>query len=280
MRTTPPRLRRVALAVSSALFAAACFAQPVQAESRVALVIGNSTYKISPLKNPAADAQAVAAALKSLGFDVTERENTSYRELIELLRQFSKHGAQADVRLVFYAGHGVQAKGRNYLLPVDTEIRSEEDIPAKSADVNDLLDRLAQISRGINIVILDACRDNPFAGSDVVLPDGRRLKFRGATPSGLARMEAPLGTLLAFSTAPGGIALDDPAAAHSIYAKYLLDYLGAPGLPVEQMFKRVRAGVANDTGRMQVPWESSSLTGDFCFKAEHGTCVIASGPPR
>jgi len=146
--------------------------------------------------------------------------------------------------------------------------------------VNELLDRLAQLPRGINIVILDACRTNPFAGSDVVLPDGRRLKFRGATPTGLARMDVPLGTLLAFSTAPGGVALDDPTAKHSIYAKYLLDNLATPGMPVEQMFKRVRAGVAGETGRMQVPWESSSLTGDFCFKPGGGACVIAAGPAR
>jgi len=280
MRRRNFRLCRVARAVSAALLGAACLVQAVQAEVRTALVIGNSAYKSAPLKNPAPDSQAVASALKDLGFQVTERENTTYRELIELLRQFTAHAANADVRLVFYAGHGVQAKGRNYLLPVDTDIRAEEEIPAKSADVNDLLDRLSRIPRGINIVILDACRNNPFAGSDVTLPDGRRLKFRGATPAGLARMEVPLGTLLAFSTAPGGVALDDPAAKHSIYAKYLLDNLTAPGLPVEQMFKRVRSGVANETGRMQVPWESSSLTGDFCFKSESGACLMATAPAR
>ena len=254
------------------------FTQSAHAEARIALVIGNSSYKSAPLKNPSSDAQAVGAALKSLGFEVTQRENTTYRELIEVMRQFSSRAAEADVRLVFYAGHGVQAKGRNYLLPIDTDIRGEDEIPAKSADVNELLDRLAQIRRGINIVILDACRNNPFAGNEVVLPDGRRLKFRGATPTGLARMEVPLGTMLAFSTAPGGVALDNPASKHSIYAKHLLDHMAAPGLPIEQMFKRVRAGVTSETGRMQVPWESSSLTGDFCFKAGGGACLMA--PPQ
>ena len=116
----------------------AAIAGSVQAiEQRIALVIGNATYKASPLKNPVNDAQDVAARLKSLGFEVMLRENTTHRELIDSLRQFSVRGQKADVRVVFYAGHGVQAKGRNYLLPVDTDIQSEEEIPTKSADVGE-----------------------------------------------------------------------------------------------------------------------------------------------
>lgn len=233
---------------------------------RVALVIGNGAYKSAPLKNPVGDAQAVAASLKQLGYEVTLKQNTSLFELIEALREFSLRAASSDVRLLFYAGHGIQARGRNYLLPVDTEPQGEDEIAAKSADVGEFIDRLSGHKKGLNIVVLDACRVNPFAAGVIVGPDGRRLKFRGLTPTGLARLDAPVGTLVAFSTAPNGVALDGAGGTHSIYAKHLLANIQTPGLPIEQLFKRVRIGVADETQRVQVPWESSSLTSDFCFK--------------
>src|SRR5688572_24965652 len=139
---------------AAALLAAALPAWAA-AETKSALVIGNGAYRVGPLKNPVNDAQAVAAALKNLGFDVALRENAPLRDLIESVRQFSQSAKTARVRVIFYAGHGVQVKGRNYLLPVDTEIRSEDDVPAKSADLNELLDRLGAMKEGINIVILD-----------------------------------------------------------------------------------------------------------------------------
>jgi uncharacterized caspase-like protein len=252
------------------LLAATALPVHAAAGSRVALVIGNADYKVGALKNPVNDAKAVATSLRSLGFAVTHRENASLREMLEAFQQFSTQSRSADVRVVYYAGHGVQLKGRNYLLPVDTEIRAEDEMPNKSADLNEFLDRLGGIKQGINVVILDACRNNPFSGSEIVGPDGRRLKFRGATPSGLAAVEAPLGSMIAFSTAPGGVALDNPQEQHSLYTKHLLDNLSAPGLPVELLFKRVRLAVAKETGRVQVPWESSSLTGDFCFRTMAG----------
>ncbi len=242
-------------------------------ERQVALVIGNASYRVGALKNPVNDAQAVAGALRGLGFDVALRENTSLREMIEAFRQFSLNARSARVRVVYYAGHGVQVKGRNYLLPVDTEIRAEDEVQAKSADLNELLERLGALPNGINIVILDACRNNPFSGAEVLGPDGRRLKFRGATPAGLAPVEAPLGSMVAFSTAPGGVALDNPSEKNSLYTKHLLDHMRSPGLPVELLFKQVRLSVARETGRVQVPWESSSLTGDYCFRlGPQGTC--------
>ena len=245
-------------------------------DRQVALVIGNAAYRVGALKNPVNDAQAVAASLKGLGFDVALRENTSLRDMIEAFRQFSLSARTARVRVIFYAGHGVQVKGRNYLLPVDTEIRAEDEVPAKSADLNELLERLGGMQSGINIVILDACRNNPFSGAVVLGPDGRRLKFRGATPAGLAPVEAPLGSMVAFSTAPGGVALDNPGEKNSLYTKHLLGYMQSPGLPVEMLFKQVRLAVARETGRVQVPWESSSLTGDFCFRlGPQGNCNIA-----
>ena len=243
------------------------------AESRIALVIGNGAYRSAPLKNPTGDAGAVAAMLRGLGYQVTLRQNTGLRELIEALREFSIRAPKASVRMVFYAGHGVQVKGRNYLVPIDADPKSEEDIPRQSADVGEFIDRLSAIRTGANIVVLDACRVNPFAGGVIVGPDGRRLKFRGLTPRGLASLDAPVGTLVAFSTAPNGVALDGSDGQHSVYARHLLANLPTPGLPIEQLFKRIRIGVAQDTDRVQVPWESSSLTADFCFKADaSGRC--------
>ncbi|MEP7280365.1 MAG: caspase family protein [Rubrivivax sp.] len=281
-RPAAPR-RRALLTASSAWLAGGVLpglftARPAAAAdavagSRVALVIGNGAYRSAPLKNPVRDAEAVAASLQALGYEVVLRRNTDLRGMIEALREFSVRASRSAVRLLFYAGHGIQAKGRNYLLPVDTEPQSEDDIAAKAADVGEFIDRLTAIKHGLNIVVLDACRVNPFAGGVIVGPDGRRFKFRGMTPAGLAPLDAPVGTLVAFSTAPNGIALDGPSGEHSIYAKHLLANLPTPGLPVEQLFKRVRIGVASETSRVQVPWESSSLTTDFCFKADpKGQC--------
>jgi uncharacterized caspase-like protein len=257
----------LAAAIASVGIALAGRAAPAIHDARKsALVIGNARYRGSPLRNPVADAQAVAATLQSLGFDVELHQDTTLRELVESLRAFVLRAVDSDVRVLFYAGHGVQARGRNYLLPIDTEPQSEDEIPGQSADIGEFVDRLGEIPRGINVVILDACRVNPFDGGVVVGPDGRRLKFRGIAPAGLARLDAPLGTLVAFSTAPGGVALDGTGGGHSIYAKHLLANLATPGLAIEQMFKRVRIGVAEQTARAQVPWDSSSLTGDFCFR--------------
>jgi uncharacterized caspase-like protein len=272
---TRRRLLRCALGAAAVPFgsAMAAAADPNGGETRIALVIGNGAYRAAPLKNPPGDAQAVAATLRGLGYDVTLRQNTRQRDLIEALREFSIRAPKASVRLLFYAGHGVQVKGRNYLVPIDADPQSEDEIQRQSADVSEFVDRLSAIRTGANIVVLDACRVNPFAGGVIVGPDGRRLKFRGATPGGLATIDAPVGTLVAFSTAPNGVALDGAAGEHSVYARHLLAHLPTPGLPIEQLFKRVRIGVAQDTGRAQVPWESSSLTTDFCFKADaNGRC--------
>ena len=240
---------------------------------KIALIVGNGAYPAAPLRNPVGDARAVADVVKQLGYNVRLLENTTLRDLVEAFRDFSLRAASASVRMVFYAGHGVQAKGRNYLLPVDADPRSEDEVATQSVDVGGFVDRLSALKTGTNIVVLDACRVNPFAGGVIVGPDGRRLKFRGSTPTGLAALDAPVGTLVAFSTAPNGVALDGPSGQHSIYAKHLLTHLPTPGLPIEQLFKKIRIGVAEDTQRVQVPWESSSLTSEFCFRATpDGAC--------
>jgi uncharacterized caspase-like protein len=240
---------------------------------RIALVIGNGAYRSTPLKNPVGDAEAVAASLKQLGYEVVLKRDTNFVDLIEALRDFSVRAAAYPVRVLFYAGHGIQARGRNYLLPVDVEPQSEDEIAAKAADVGQVIDRLGALKSGLNIVVLDACRVNPFASGVIVGPDGRRMKFRGVARTGLAPLDAPVGTLVAFSTAPNGVALDGAGSAHSIYARHLLQHLPTVGLPVEQLFKRVRIAVAEETQRVQVPWESSSLTADFCFRTgPQGQC--------
>lgn len=239
-------------------------------ERRIALVIGNGDYRFSPLKNPVNDARGMAEALRALGFEVTFRENASRQAMLDSIRTFALRSRSYDVRLFYYAGHGVQVEGKNYLIPTDADIQSEEDIPAKSADMSELIERLGQAESGVNIVILDACRNNPFADGAMLVADGRRLKFRGATPSGLAPVDAPPGTLVAFSTAPGSVAIDNAGASHSLYTKHLLENLATPSLPIEQLFKRVRVAVIQETRRLQVPWESSSLTREFCFRNGNG----------
>jgi uncharacterized caspase-like protein len=156
--------------------------------------------------------------------------------------------------------------GKNYLVPVDADIQAEDEIAARCADVGEMLERLARIKTGTNLLILDACRNNPFADGATVIADGRRLRFRGATAVGLAPVDAPCGSLIAFSTAPGAVAIDGIDAAHSLYTKHLLQHISTPGLAVEQVFKRVRIAVTQESRRQQVPWEASSLMGDFYFR--------------
>jgi uncharacterized caspase-like protein len=244
------------------------------AERRVALVIGNGDYRFSPLKNPVNDAREMADALRGVGFTVDYRENAGKRAMIEAIRSFVLKSASFDVRLFYYAGHGVQVNGKNYLIPVDADIQAEDEITAQGADVGEMLERLGRMKTGMNLVILDACRNNPFADGATAVVDGRRLRFRGATPAGLAPVDAPTGSLIAFSTAPGAVAIDGVNAPHSLYTKHLLRHIGTPGLPVEQVFKRVRIAVTQESQRQQVPWESSSLMGDFCFR------TLASGACR
>jgi uncharacterized caspase-like protein len=262
--------RRMLGCLAAAFGAAALPMRPAEAQSkegRIALVIGNGSYKSAPLKNPVNDAIAMADRLKQLGFTVMLRENTTFMQLLEAMQEFSVKAKASAVRLVFYAGHGIQSKGRNYLVPVDADVQSEDEISTKSADVGELVDRLGALTHGINIVILDACRINPFSTGVIVGPDGRRIRFRGTPKPGLAPVDAPVGTLVAFSTAPNGIALDGANEKHSIYAKHLLANLTAPGLAIEQLFKKVRTEVLAETQGVQKPWESSSLTGDFCFQS-------------
>lgn len=227
------------------------FAAPA-AEQRVALVIGNNAYPAAPLKNPVNDARAMARSLNQMGFEVILRTNLNQKAMVEVLREFGVRLREGGVALFYYSGHGMQVKGRNYLIPVDADIRSEDEVPYMSMDMAQVLDKLETARSRANLVILDACRNNPFIRT-----------FRSSRV-GLAQMDAPGGTLLAFATAPGSEARDGDEE-NGVYTKHLLAHMTTPLLPVEVMFRRVREGVTAETKNRQIPWESSSLTGDFYF---------------
>lgn len=263
------RSRRLLAACAALVLSGWAVAQ----ERRLALVVGNSSYVTEPLRNPVNDASAVAAALSKLGFRVIHRDNTSFRDLISSLQEFSIQARNHDVRVFYYAGHGVQVRGRNFLIPVDADLRSEEEVQRKSADVADLLERLGELRGGMNILILDACRNNPFINQPAVDASGRRFRTRAPVKLGLAKVDAPNGTLIAYSTAPGAVSMDTGSEVHSVYTKHLLSGLSTPGQTVENLFKRVRVAVARETQQLQVPWESSSLMGEFCFAVDaNGRC--------
>ncbi|HKO45233.1 MAG TPA: tetratricopeptide repeat protein [Pyrinomonadaceae bacterium] len=223
------------------------------ATKRIALVMGNSTYATAPaLKNPANDARDMAAALKALGFEVSSGVNLSQREMKRLIREFGQRLKGGGHGLFYFAGHGVQARGHNYMIPVDADIQSEADVEDSGVDVNLVLSYMDDAQNHLNIVILDACRNNPFARS-----------FRSAS-DGLAQVDAPTGTLIAYATAPGRVAADG-AGENGLYTSELLKAMRSPGLTATEMFMQVRREVMNRTGNKQVPWEASSLTGSFYF---------------
>lgn len=270
-------LSGAALVALAAVFSTCATAENAERrETRTALVIGNAVYANASLRNPVNDAEAVADSLRASGFQVTLRTNGSRRELTDALRQFFLTSLKSDVRLIFFAGHGIQSKGRNYLLPVDAQLLSENELAQQAIDMSEFLERLATLKSGVNVVILDACRNNPFGAVTARLADARvrsRSLIAPTAPTGLAPMNAPGGTLVAFSTAPGSVALDGTSEANSVYTKHLLRWLNKPGLPIERVFKQVRIGVAHETQYQQVPWETSSLMGEFCFRTgEKGDC--------
>jgi hypothetical protein len=240
------------------------------AEQRVALVIGNGQYKDSPLLNPVNDARAVAEALSRAGFRVVQKENIGRAEMQVALRDFGDSLKAGGVGLFYFAGHGVQVKGRNYLVPVDASIEREDEVAYNSIDAGQVLDKMEAANNRLNIVILDACRNNPFARS-----------FRSSS-AGLAQMEAPVGTFIAFATAPGSVA-SDGQGKNGLYTQHLLQAMQRPGVKIEDVFKNVRAGVRRDSKGRQVPWENTSLEGDFVFVARPpapAAAAVTAGPEK
>lgn len=243
---------RLLLGAVASLLVTAAAAQGAGHEQRVALVIGNSAYQQAPLANPVNDARDMAARLRTLGFDVTLRENLRTREIGAVYREFRTRITPGAVALFFYAGHGLQVKGQNYFPAVDSDISSEEDVPLQSLNLGTLLDNMEEAKAGVSLVLLDACRDNPFAR-----------RFRSAS-RGLAKVEAASGTLIHYATRPGSVAADGDGR-NGTYTEALLAQIGDPGVPVETMLKRVTNRVVASTKGRQEPWVEGSLRGDFYF---------------
>ncbi|MBT5230345.1 MAG: hypothetical protein HOM11_08705, partial [Methylococcales bacterium] len=237
-------------------FSIMIYSTATASSKRVALVIGNSDYANMPLKNPVNDAQDVAAALEGLGFEVIKRTNVTRKGLRKALRTFSERLEKEDVGLFYFAGHGIQVDGRNYLVPIDADVEAEDEVQDESIDVNAVMRKMKNAKNRMNIVILDACRNNPFVSRS----------YR-STSRGLARMDGPVGSIIAYATAPGSVAADGKQR-NGVYTKHFLEALKIPNLTVEQVFKFVRSEVEDETAGKQIPWESSSLKGEFKFNIQ------------
>ena len=238
---------------------------PVDPDSgqRWALVIGNANYDTSPLRNPINDARAIAQVLETLNFQVTLLENASQRDMKKAIDRFGQALQEGGTGLFYYSGHGVQVGGRNYLVPVGASIVSEPDVEYEAVDAGRILAKMEAARNEMNLVILDACRNNPFAS-----------QFRTAN-QGLATLNAPAGTFISYATAPGSVA-SDGEGQNGLYTGELVQHMSTPGLKLEEVFKRVRSGVQAKSNGAQIPWDASSLTGDFYFLPAE---VAAPEPP-
>ncbi len=224
-------------------------------QKRLALVIGNGKYLLSPLKNPVNDAQLMAEELRTLGFDVMSYTDLSQNDMKSKIREFgNKLSQQKGVGLFYYAGHGIQLNGENYLVPVSAVINKEQDVELEAVNLKRVLGEMDYAQNDLNIIILDACRNNPFARS-----------FRSGGGNGLATTTAPKGTFIAYATAPGSVA-SDGTGENGLYTQELVKALEQPGYKIEDVFKAVRNNVYKMSNEMQVPWENSSIFGDFYFK--------------
>jgi len=225
---------------------------------RLALVIGNGAYKEAPLKNPVNDALDMSELLVESGFTVILKTDADRRTMDEAIQEFGKKLMSGGVGLFFYAGHGIQVAGANYLIPVAAVIESEADVRYNGVDAGYVLGKMEDAGNEVNIVILDACRDNPFGRS-----------FRSGV-RGLAKMDSPRGSLIAYATAPGALAADGVEGRNGIFTKHLIRYLREPGLKVTDALDLVRVAVVEETNKLQVPWTASSLIGNFYFKPDPG----------
>jgi caspase domain-containing protein len=250
-------IRRIAAAfVSAFLLLQTQLPARADTDPRLALIIGNGAYtNVTALDNPINDADLMAESLRKVGFDVTLITDATQNELIRAISNFGRKLREAGddaTGLFYYAGHGVQSFGTNYLLPVDIDIQDAADLSLVGVPAHAVLRQMFSARNQTNIFILDACRNNPF----VSIPD--------LSDNGLAEMKAPTGTYLAYSTAPGEIAVDG-VGSNSPFTEALAQRLPTPGVPIEALFKDVRVEVLAETGGLQTPWDTSSLTVDFQF---------------
>ena len=224
------------------------------ADPRTALVIGNSAYASAALANPGNDANDIASALRQAGFDVMLKLDADQGGMQEAIRAFGQNlKSKGGVGLFYFAGHGAQFEGENYLLPVGGAIVDAAGLKASAVSASDAVDAMAKAGNGLNIVILDACRDNPFAGKT------------GEKTRGLSRIDSSARLFVSYSTSPGAVALDG-SGRNSPYTKHLVQAIGTPDLSIEDTFKRTLKGVYQETKGDQTPWLSSSFFGDFVFQ--------------
>jgi len=242
------------------LLAILCLALPAQAERRIALVIGNGEYAYAPkLKNPRVDAEAMQGMLEALDFQVIKGTNVGRDALTELINRFAQEAVGADVALFYYAGHAFQLEGRNLLVPIDASIKNEFEAKQRTVEIDSVL-QYTMDSAKVKLVLLDGCRDNPFAEQMVS-------KTRSVVLApGLAEMKSARGTLIAFATSPGKTALDGEEGKNSPFTRALLTHLPTPGLEIGLALKRVRAQVVDETRDRQLPWDHNSMTGEFFMR--------------
>ena len=225
----------------------------IAAQKRVALIIGNGDYQDAPLKNPINDASDMADRLAELGFHVEKLINADSRQMKKAISKFGKKLHEENtVGLFYFAGHGIQVDGSNFLLPVKTHIQSEADVEFEAVNAGRVLSQMSRAGNGLNLVILDACRNNPFARS-----------WRSST-RGLAKMEAPKGSLILYATSPGDVAADG-SGRNGLFTEKLLKTLNREGLKVEDVFKQTAIAVSNASGKQQVPYIEGVILGDFYF---------------
>lgn len=262
----------------AALIAILSWSEAAAAAPKAALVIGNGAYSsVTPLVNPANDADDMAAALGRIGYAVTLVKDGNLASMNDGLRAFLRDADRAESALVFYSGHGVQVKGRNYLIPIDARIGDELDLDTQTVSLDKLLELLDGVAPRVKIVILDSCRDNPLA----------RTLVRGAGSRGLARIDldasSAKGTLIAFSTSPGSVA-QDGSGRNSPFTEALLAHVETPDLDIRQMFGEVRADVDRSTQGAQTPWVNEAIIGAFAMTGQAGepgrvTSVQPAAPP-
>lgn len=247
-------------------------AQSVDTAPRTALVFGNAAYSAPdrPLKNPVSDARLMARTLRELGFDVRLREDADRRSMLQALRELEETLRKTKgVGLVYFAGHGVQVNGRNYIVPIGANLVRDVDAQKNAVDADDVLQRLRDTGAKLNILVLDACRNNPL------LATSRSAGTAGAK-AGLAPMRPPEGALVAFATEAGRLASDGKEAGNGLYTRHLARWIKEPDLTLEQVFKRTREAVQLESKGEQIPTEYSVLTGADLYLAGNSAARVAS----
>ena len=263
------------LAFLAAVLAVMLVSGHALAEKRIALVIGNSAYKYTPpLPNPKNDANDIAAALKRVGFDVDLRIDLTKADTDKALRRFGDRLEGAKAAVFYYAGHGIQVDGINYVVPIDAKLEKERDLNYEVVSLGTVLKEM-EVARRVNLVFMDACRDNPLSRS--LARSMGAIGRSAAVGRGLAPVEAATGTMISYATKDNALAADGDGR-NSPYTKGLLKHIETPGLEVGLMLRRMRQTVMEETGDVQVPWDYGSLLGEFYFKGGSATAVAPVQP--